>query len=470
VISAWLSRRQARFARLPPLALISRFLERATFVGSDDPNDRVAEVAARAAISDARDKHERYIERLAVLTSIIGALAIAWRAISMGDLIGVPNLVITVAIGAYYGFSLLRPQTRSTRMKRWTRVTIEVSSATMVTVVNAMYSAEFGVTSSAHYTYFLAIAISSLRLDPLISLYAGALAITSHLTMYLYLRYGIGLPDTLPFHPALFSFRLSVMGLSALVGALLARTLREKTMKVATQTLEGERVRAAFGSYVDERVVQRVLSGSLSTGPERRSITVVFVDIRSFTSFSESRDPVEVFGSLHIALDAFSIEIQKQGGIVNKFLGDGLLALFGAPEPQADHQRRAVRAAIDIAAEAKRLSERGDFPGLNIGIGIHSGEAMVGNLGGARREYTAIGDVVNVASRVEAMNKELGTSILITKPVLDALGPDAEVRTFPSVTVRGRKEPLTLYELQRIPATREQPVPPEAPVGRIRVV
>ncbi|MEO6576904.1 MAG: adenylate/guanylate cyclase domain-containing protein, partial [Polyangiaceae bacterium] len=182
--------------------------------------------------------------------------------------------------------------------------------------------------------------------------------------------------------------------------------------------------------------------------PERRLITVMFVDIRDFTRLSESTDPSELFRVLTEALDAFAIAVQREGGIVNKFLGDGLMAIFGAPEPQQDHARRAVRASLVIAEAARIRREDGRFPKLNIGVGIHTGYAIVGDIGGTRREYTAIGDVVNVAARVEAANKAMGTTILITDPVREAVGADADVRPAGPVKLRGRVAEVEIFELR----------------------
>ena len=455
--------------------MLRGFFDRPTFGGENGSGDPVAEIAARGAIAETRERNERYIEVIVLIATGAGVLSILARMFTLEMRAGTSILMLTVLVCAYYLVSLLRRRNGpfpSTRAQRWGRTTLEVTAATAVTLVNVKVSAEFALTSGAHYTYFLAIAVATLRLDPSVSAYGSALAVIQHLALYLVLIWQFDLsPEILSVHPGVFAFRLAAMALTGMVGFVLSRTLREQTMKIATETLERERVRAAFGSYVDDRVVERVLSGALSTGPERRTITVLFLDIRSFTAFAEERDAVVVFASLQKALGAFSSEIQRQGGIVNKFLGDGLLALFGAPEPQADHPRRAVRAALDIVAEARRLSASGAFPGLAVGVGIHTGEAMIGNLGEARREYTAIGDVVNVASRVEALNKDLGTVVLVTDAVRAALGSDAEVRSFPAVVIRGRKEPIDLFEVQRVPVTGGHEAvadPSAAPVGRVR--
>ena len=168
---------------------------------------------------------------------------------------------------------------------------------------------------------------------------------------------------------------------------LLSTTLREEIARAASEAQQRQIVRTAFGSYVDSRVVDRVLAGDIKVKPERRVITVMFVDIRGFTRMAESQDPTLVFRRLDEILEAFAIEVQRQGGIVNKFLGDGLMAIFGAPEEQLDHPQRAVVAALRILEAARQQRDDGRFPGLAVGVGIHTGEAVVGDIGGARREY-----------------------------------------------------------------------------------
>jgi len=316
---------------------------------------------------------------------------------------------------------------------------------------------QFLVTSSTHYVYMLAVFLGCLRLRPALCASMTGLAMLEQAAIYLPAIRAIG--ETVP-SPRLYQellFRLSILFVCGVVGTVISRNLKKEIRGAA----EEERVRTAFGSYVDERVVARVLAGDLAVAPERRAITVLFVDIRGFTPLAEKTDPAKVFAMLDDALEAFSLEVQRNGGIVNKFLGDGLMAIFGAPEAQPDHVRRAVRAGLQIVAAARARAADGRFPGLAIGVGIHTGEAVIGDLGGARREYTAIGDVVNVASRVEAANKELGTTILVTDAVRQQVA-GIDVRTMREVALKGRTERMVLYEVVALEGTVEQPRPQRA--------
>jgi class 3 adenylate cyclase len=206
---------------------------------------------------------------------------------------------------------------------------------------------------------------------------------------------------------------------------------------------EREALRAAFGSYVDPDVAERVLAeGELLEGQEREA-TVMFVDVRDFTAFAERASASEAVAALNDFFGLVVPIVMAHGGHANKFIGDGLLAVFGAPERQPDHADRALAAAREIAREV----EARYGTSLRIGVGVNSGPVIAGSIGGGGRlEFTVIGDPVNVASRVEKATRELGDTILITEAtrcLLDHRGPALEARG--SVTLRGKSEPIPVY-------------------------
>jgi adenylate cyclase len=133
---------------------------------------------------------------------------------------------------------------------------------------------------------------------------------------------------------------------------------------------------------------------------------------------------------------------------VNKFLGDGFMAVFGAPLVMGNHCQNAINAARELVAEIKRATDAGEIPPTRIGIGLHSGEALVGNIGSAeRREYTVIGDVVNVAFRIEQLNKELNSSFLVSESVRETAGKLEGVESSGSLPIRGRNATVRIYKL-----------------------
>src|SRR5918992_974123 len=188
---------------------------------------------------------------------------------------------------------------------------------------------------------------------------------------------------------------------------------------------EREALREAFGSYVDPEVAERVLEeGELIEGQERE-VTVMFVDVRDFTSLADRSSPGETVAFLTEFFELVVPIVKQQGGLANEFLGDGLLAGFGAPEPLPDHAERAVAAAREILEAIQRR-----FHGeVGIGIGINSGPVVIGSVGGGGRlEFTVVGDPVNVAARVEAATRDTGDPALLTEATRGRLpDPDAVV-------------------------------------------
>jgi class 3 adenylate cyclase len=182
---------------------------------------------------------------------------------------------------------------------------------------------------------------------------------------------------------------------------------------------ERQRLQAAFGTYVDPALVARLLQqgDDVFTG-ERRLVTVMFVDIRDFTPFAEANTAEDTVARLNALFEIVVPAVVDGGGHVNKFLGDGALAVFGAPNELADHAEAAVTAAVVIH---RLVAERFDGA-LRIGIGINTGMVIAGTIGGAGKlEFTLIGDTVNVAARVEQLTKTTGDAILLTHQTVDAM-------------------------------------------------
>lgn len=215
-----------------------------------------------------------------------------------------------------------------------------------------------------------------------------------------------------------------------------------------------ERLRAAFGSYVDPSLAERLLEqgGDTFTG-ERVDVTVMFVDIRDFTPFAEANPAEATVARLNAVFEIVVRVVGARGGHVNKFLGDGAMAVFGAPHAIDDHADAAVAAATDIAAEVHRSLDGA----VRIGIGINTGTVIAGTIGGAGKlEYTLIGDTVNVAARVEQLTKETGDTILLTQATVDALAarPPA-LASRGDHAVKGKSAPVAVHSLTAAPnATR----------------
>ncbi len=242
-------------------------------------------------------------------------------------------------------------------------------------------------------------------------------------------------------------YPLTALGLG-LVGALgVASTVG---------AFERERVRDLFARFVPEAVVDEVLAGAdggLRLGGERRIVTVLFSDIRGFTTYSERRAPEEVIEVLNDYLTVMSDVIAAHGGTLVAYMGDGIMAVFGAPTEQADHADRALAAAQEMAGPALdrvnvTLRERGDEP-FRIGVGLNSGPVMAGNVGSERRmEYTTIGDTTNTAARLESMTKGTPHAIFLSDSVKGMLTrPRGDLVHVDVMRVRGKDAPVTVWSV-----------------------
>ncbi len=210
------------------------------------------------------------------------------------------------------------------------------------------------------------------------------------------------------------------------------------------------KIRDAFARYVPPGVVAELSRHPerLTLGGERRELTVLFTDVEGFTSYAESLAPQDLATVLNAYLDGASRAVLAAGGTIDQFVGDAVVAFFGAPVALPDHAHRALDAAraIDAFGESFRIAH----PGFGrTRVGVHTGMAVVGNFGGEGRfDYTAMGDTVNVAARLEGANKHLGTRVLASGLALEAAGAGAAVvRPVADVVLKGRTEALAVFEL-----------------------
>lgn len=219
---------------------------------------------------------------------------------------------------------------------------------------------------------------------------------------------------------------------------------------------QGQKMRDIFGRYVSREVAeQALLENGANLGGKTIEATALFADIRSFTTLSEQNPPEVVVDILNRYYTKMVDAIINEGGMVNKFGGDSLLAVFGAPIRQPDHALRAVRAAWQMnraLAEFNAEQVARGLPPINIGVGISSGEMVAGNVGAAERmEYTVIGDPVNLAARLESLTKEMKRPILVSEHTQRLLEQDdAELEPCDSVTVKGKTTPTMVYAVRQI--------------------
>jgi adenylate cyclase len=318
------------------------------------------------------------------------------------------------------------------------------------TVALALHMESMGRNGALGYvvplSYFIFIILSTLRLDFWLSAFTGFVASVELFAMAMF-YHPLGDTDPAPefWYNAPRSLVILVCGI--LAGTVGHQLRRQFAASIRAATAR-DRVTSLFGQHVSPQVVERLLLEGAGTDSEIRQVAVMFVDFRSFTAGARSRSPQDVVDRLDGAFAVLVEILDRHGGIVNKFLGDGFLALFGAPFEAEDPAQRAVAAAREMLVAMGRINRDSSWP-LRIGIGIHFGEVVAGNIGSPRRkEYTVIGDTVNFASRLEALNKEFGSQLLISTSVREALGEDGgDAVALGDVPIRGYEQPMTVWQL-----------------------
>jgi adenylate cyclase len=328
---------------------------------------------------------------------------------------------------------------------RFANATIETSLPTVI----LWWLATFALPSVAlgawpTLLYFVFIVAATLRLDFVLPAYTGAVAAAG----YLLVTFGI-LPAEGASNPLNHLIKAGIMVAAGIVAGLVALRLRTKFRSAAEAAAERERVTNLFGQHVSPAVVDRLLASPADSAGDRREVCVLFLDIRNFTAQARERPPEEVVAFLN-QIFAFMIDaIDRQGGFINKFLGDGFMAIFGAPLDDPGAARHAVAAAREIIGEIDRRGLAGGPWPLRVGIGLHIGPAVTGNIGSPRRkEFTAIGDTVNLASRLEQLTKQHDARLIVSEATMAALGDAAGAATpLGAVAVKGYPAPVRIWRL-----------------------
>ena len=319
---------------------------------------------------------------------------------------------------------------------------------TMPTIALALHIENMGSVQALGFVaplgYFIFIILSTLRLDFWLSTFTGFVAAAELFGMAMFYHPIANTDPEIWYHAAR---SLIILTCGILAGAVGVQLRRQFAASIQAATAR-DRVTDLFGQHVSPQVVERLMVEGASTASDIRRVAVMFVDFRSFTAGARSRSPQDVVDRLDGAFAVLVEILDRHGGIVNKFLGDGFLALFGAPFEAADAAHHAVAAAREMLVAMDRANKASTWP-LRIGIGIHFGEVVAGNIGSPRRkEYTVIGDTVNFAARLESLNKEFNSQLLISAVVRDVLGDDgSDAVSLGEVAVRGYDRPMTVWRL-----------------------
>ncbi len=335
---------------------------------------------------------------------------------------------------------------------RLLNATLEVTWVGILLFLSAEYfGALQSVVGTIPFLFFPILALSALNLDFRLSAWAGFVAAAGYLAVCQFTGvYAVHVPD-FPMLTSQHQFRFRALLL--LIGGISAGFVGLSLRRQLTATLESEdqhdRAVAVFGQHVSPQVAETLLNQPSRLSGEERDVCVMFLDIRDFSVFAGKKSATEVMDFLNLLFSGLIRGVSEHGGIVNKFLGDGFMAVFGAPVDDPSACRNAVRCGHALLAEARRLSECGDIAGTRLGIGLHFGPAVTGNVGSEeRKEYTVIGDTVNLAARIEQATKMFHCELLVSEAVWRQLGPDLQVGDdLGPVELKGQAAATRLFKL-----------------------
>lgn len=434
--------------------------------------DRSPMVSAAMQREQLRSERQRVSVLIGVMAFLWLVLVTLWRIPSFiredlrpqlleafGPLVAVTVAALVYEIGVFLWLGRLQGADRSPPPAfRYVNALVEISFPTAAIAAGAVVLGGFTMLAGATpFVYFLFLGLTALNLDYRLCVFAGAVAGLELVTMSSVLFAMSDASATskasvlaMLHSPHQYLSRGAFLLTGGAIAGLVSVQIRRQ-ISVALRTLE-ERDRAIsiFGQHVSPQVAELLLKQSVDFAGEERNVCVMFLDIRDFSRIAGDRSPAEVVDYLNALFGPMIPLVSEHRGIINKFLGDGFMAVFGAPVDDPESCCHAVAAAHALLDVAERLSREKRIPPTRLGIGLHLGLAITGNVGGEeRKEYTVIGDVVNLSSRVEQATKMFGARLLVTEAVLDALGErrPAEAQDLGPVELKGQTRAVRLFKL-----------------------
>jgi adenylate cyclase len=368
----------------------------------------------------------------------------------------VPGWVPLAGIGPYLlyelaALSLLRWRSATgkdfPRIARFGNALIETSLPASITYVLSGYmQPQLVFAFWPPLLFFVFILLSTLRLDFWLSVWTGTVAAALQMVLVLVLL-PVDPTAAADNMPLFYIGRSMVLFGSGVVAGLVAVSLRRQFENSILAGAARDRVTNLFGQHVSPSVVERLLATQTEPPSELRTICVLFLDIRGFTAMTRQRPAAETVELLNAFFAEMIDVVDRHHGIINKFLGDGFLALFGAPLADPSAAQNALGAARAMIEAVEAWNKERPSQALRVGIGIHMGEAVTGVVGSPRRkEYTVIGDTVNLAARLEQLTKETGSQVLVSNAVHSAVAADGAVDLGP-LAIRGYDEKVQVWQV-----------------------
>ncbi|QMT61302.1 adenylate/guanylate cyclase domain-containing protein [Legionella sp. PC997] len=326
---------------------------------------------------------------------------------------------------------------------------IEMSIPTLALIIIANFQkSAYVLVMPPVLIYFIFIFLTSLTLNVWLCFFAGLIAALQYLSLSYYFLHYTDISGIVYYLTGWFSY--AARGALLLIGGIVAGFVTTQMKKQFNSAFEAQqernKIEHIFGMHVSPEVVSKLLSKN-SNASEYIPVCIMFLDIRNFTRFAEDADPSIVVQHLN-KLFKYMVEIiHENKGIINKFLGDGFMAIFGAPVSSGNDVEHAVNAALQIIARTEEEIKKGNIPDFKLGIGVHYGNAITGTIGSkSRLEYTVMGDVVNSAAHIEQSNKTYNTNLLISEEAYNKVS-NIKAELVGDVMLKHRDHPIKLYKL-----------------------
>ena len=336
---------------------------------------------------------------------------------------------------------------------RYLNAFIETSTPSLaILLVSREINPVYVLQSPIGFLYAIFIVLSILRLDFRLSVFTGLVAAVEYVALSLAYIGGSGAAAaaSTPFEaPPFYIAKGAMLALAGFAAGFVAHQVKRRVGNAYRSLQERERIVSSFGQQVSPAIVEHLLKDGAEIASTRSFVCIMFMDIRNFTPLVEKKSPEEIVAFQNIVFAEAIDTVNRNHGIINQFLGDGFMATFGAPLATGRDAGNALAAARELVAGIRRLSEAGRLPPIAIGIGLHAGEAVCGNVGSAlRKQYSITGNVVILASRIEQLNKIYGSQILVSREVLAAAGEEAHgTDSLGPVQVKGREQPIEIFRL-----------------------
>jgi adenylate cyclase len=355
-----------------------------------------------------------------------------------------------LAIRHFVGRRLEQGKTLPRGLRFWNAF-VETSVPTiLILLISRHVDPVYALQSAAASLYAVFIVLSTLRLDFRLSVFTGFVAAAEYVVLSAVFVHGSEVAAGTPFSlPPFYHTKGAMLVLAGFAAGFVADQIKRRVMSVFRALEERQRIISAFGQQVSPAIVEELLKQGPEIASKRTFVCVLFMDIRGFTRLVEKKTPEE-FVAYQNAVFGAAIEIvDRHHGVINQFLGDGFMATFGAPVATGRDCRNGLSTARELLAAVKALSDSGRIPATSIGIGLHAGEAVSGNIGSqVRQQYSISGNVVILASRIEQLNKDYGSQLLVSAEVLREVGDgDHGAESLGMVQVKGRDEPIEIYRL-----------------------